>query len=695
MKQKSKGILKKLLAVVMSILLLPTSLLVCDVSAQEDDGPEVMVVANDYLAASEKNESFYFYHPYSEHISGAYKGVSYDAKTNTLKLVNADAPFMSIYVHTFSNLAMGKVTVDVTGTCKMGALVIAGPSGVNFTGSGNLTINAPYTGTISYGGYKKQVTNAYPSNYQYECSGAGIAIQSDESVPSIDVAKELTLTIYGSSNTGHFSMENEETGYSTPGSIRMNISGNKEIAMVESKLVTYGGTATPALAWDSTSDFSEEADPDNAEVYYAPLKLSYDKVYFGIDKDGKCDLTEDNMYVKRTYEAVGYGPDYYKIVKNEEADGWSISLEESVIGSESEIKSVSANTVKARTFTQIPYDSTTGEFSLNQMTDTKYEREYKYGRLFHKDNKDYVVVQLTGAFNQAVIQNTGIETIKDYASTFGYAPFKDGAMLEKPVSIMRQENGTAYMLEKGYTCNMRRNYYANAVLKNLKQVFSPAGASSGDSGSSSSQPAAPTAQIKAPEAGQQETVDGDQYQVTTGGDNPEAEFKGTENKNEKKVTIDATVKIANTDCKITSIGKKALANNTKMQQLTIPASIQEIKEGACSGCKNLKKFTVKGKGLKKIGKNAFSKCPKLTAATLPDSVTEIGKGAFDGDSKLGKMTVNGNNLKKVGKNALRGIKKNATITIKAKNKTQFNKTVNLIKKAGNKKLKFKFKKYKK
>ena len=86
---------------------------------------------------------------------------------------------------------------------------------------------------------------------------------------------------------------------------------------------------------------------------------------------------------------------------------------------------------------------------------------------------------------------------------------------------------------------------------------------------------------------------------------------------------------------------------------------------------------------------------QLKKTALPDSITEIGKNAFDGDKNLSDLTINGNNLKKVGKNALRGIKKNAKVTIKAKNKTQYNKIVKMIKNAGNKKLKFKFKKYKK
>ena len=693
MKHQSKKIIQKFLAFIMCFSLLHTSLLIFDASAEEEEPVHVMVRADDFLAARVEDEHFYFYYPYSECKTGAYKGISYDAKTNTLKLVNADAPFLTTYIHSMSNLDAGTVTVSVEGNCKIGAIAMEGPSTLSFTGSGNLTINAPYTGKLKQGTIEKQVSNAYPANYQYWNKGAGIVINSEGLKPSVKVGKDLTMTVYGNSDTGVYDLENYDEGSEIPGCIRFAVTFDKEAVLDEKEIITYGGTTSPAFVWDSSNIHTQEAHPECVETYYAPLKLSYDKVYFGIDKDGKCEQTEDNMYVKRTYTAAGHGPDYHKIVKNENADGYSIALEEAMIDSDS----VSQNMVKARTFTNIPYDSTTGQFSLNQATDTKNDEEYRYSKLFHKDNKDYVVVQLTGAFTQAVIQNTGMEIDTGYASTFGYAPYKDGSLLDAPVSIMDRSNGTDYMLKNGYTCNMNHHYYSNATLKNLKQVFSPAGGSSSSSGGGGAavQPASPTTQAKAPEKGQQETVNGDKYQVTSTGSKTEVEYQGTENSKEKTVTVDSTVKIGETDCSVTSIGKKSFAGNTAMQQLTIPATVEEIKEGACSGCKNLKKFTVNGKGLKKIGKNAFSKCPKLTAATLPDSVTEIGKGAFDGDSKLGKMTVNGNNLKKVGKNALRGIKKNATITIKAKNKTQYNKTVNMIKKAGNKKLKFKFKKYKK
>ena len=228
----------------------------------------------------------------------------------------------------------------------------------------------------------------------------------------------------------------------------------------------------------------------------------------------------------------------------------------------------------------------------------------------------------------------------------------------------------------------------------------------------------PTTQTE-PKVGDTAKEDGATYTVTETDDGQKgAEFTKAEDTTQKTVTVPATIEVGGQQVPVVSIADNAFSGDKKMQSVTLPSTIVEIGDNAFKGCTALKKVDIpkdtqeigtgafsgcsalttvnfKGKNVKKIGKNAFAKCKKLKKTTLPDSVTEIGKGAFDGDAKLGNLTLNGNNLKKVGKNALRGIKKNAKVTIKAKNKTQFNKVVKMIKNAGNKKLKFTFKKAKK
>lgn len=93
-----------------------------------------------------------------------------------------------------------------------------------------------------------------------------------------------------------------------------------------------------------------------------------------------------------------------------------------------------------------------------------------------------------------------------------------------------------------------------------------------------------------------------------------------------------------------------------------------------------------------IKANAYKNNKKLKSYTIGPEVEKIGEGAFKGCKNLKKITISANNLKSVGKNSFKGIKKNAKITIICKNKKSYNKIVKLIKKAGAKNARFKFKK---
>ncbi|WP_026497301.1 leucine-rich repeat protein [Butyrivibrio sp. WCD3002] len=94
-----------------------------------------------------------------------------------------------------------------------------------------------------------------------------------------------------------------------------------------------------------------------------------------------------------------------------------------------------------------------------------------------------------------------------------------------------------------------------------------------------------------------------------------------------------------------------------------------------------------------IGKNAFKDEKGISKVTIPKTVTKISADAFSGCKNLSKIYINGNTLNSIEKGAFNNIKKNATITITAKNKKVFNKIVKKIKKSTNvKKLKFKMKK---
>lgn len=107
-------------------------------------------------------------------------------------------------------------------------------------------------------------------------------------------------------------------------------------------------------------------------------------------------------------------------------------------------------------------------------------------------------------------------------------------------------------------------------------------------------------------------------------------------------------------------------------------------------------ITVNGTKLKvtAVGASAFAGNKKIKTVTLGKNITKIGTKAFYKAKNLSQITVNGNTIKSIGKNAFSGLKKNCKITVRAKDKKQYNKIVKLIKKAGAKKVKFAYKKKK-
>ena len=63
-----------------------------------------------------------------------------------------------------------------------------------------------------------------------------------------------------------------------------------------------------------------------------------------------------------------------------------------------------------------------------------------------------------------------------------------------------------------------------------------------------------------------------------------------------------------------------------LEEVHIPASVDEIPTSAFSNSVSLRKVTLDG--VKYIGENAFSHCSRLTEVVLPDSLTVIGRSAF-------------------------------------------------------------------
>ena len=70
-------------------------------------------------------------------------------------------------------------------------------------------------------------------------------------------------------------------------------------------------------------------------------------------------------------------------------------------------------------------------------------------------------------------------------------------------------------------------------------------------------------------------------------------------------------------------------NNTGLESVTIPASVQTIEGWAFGDCVNLSSVTfVSNSNLQSIGDWAFDNCEKLSSFTIPSTVSSIGESAF-------------------------------------------------------------------
>ena len=143
----------------------------------------------------------------------------------------------------------------------------------------------------------------------------------------------------------------------------------------------------------------------------------------------------------------------------------------------------------------------------------------------------------------------------------------------------------------------------------------------------------------------------------------------------KDVKVPAKIK----GYKVTVIGNRAFADNTKVKTISLPDTVTSIGEMAFDGCTSLKKINIPKKvtkigfrafsgtslksiklpkiekiedsvfessniksvtlsdGLKTIGENAFQNCEKLEKINIPKSVTSIGSSAFDSCYNLKKI----------------------------------------------------------
>lgn len=98
---------------------------------------------------------------------------------------------------------------------------------------------------------------------------------------------------------------------------------------------------------------------------------------------------------------------------------------------------------------------------------------------------------------------------------------------------------------------------------------------------------------------------------------------------------DAVVTVPGT---VTVIGKSAFENNTYVEKIILPDSVEQIKAYAFWGCDNLRTVTL-GKGLASIGDFAFTNCTGLETMTLPETVHSIGIQAFSECKRFEDITI--------------------------------------------------------
>lgn len=102
---------------------------------------------------------------------------------------------------------------------------------------------------------------------------------------------------------------------------------------------------------------------------------------------------------------------------------------------------------------------------------------------------------------------------------------------------------------------------------------------------------------------------------------------------------------------VTSIEDSAFLSCTKLTDVGLPTTLQQIGENAFSGCKNLQSLSIPA--VQSIENSAFYGCSGLTQVVLPSGLALIGEGAFQNCTGLTYIEVP-ESVTQIGKDALKG-----------------------------------------
>ena len=82
------------------------------------------------------------------------------------------------------------------------------------------------------------------------------------------------------------------------------------------------------------------------------------------------------------------------------------------------------------------------------------------------------------------------------------------------------------------------------------------------------------------------------------------------------------------------IASNAFLNNTDIEEVILPSTIQRINESAFKGCTSLKKINLNNVPIETIGNNAFYGCNSLDYVIISNGVLQVGNDAFYGCDTL-------------------------------------------------------------
>ena len=115
---------------------------------------------------------------------------------------------------------------------------------------------------------------------------------------------------------------------------------------------------------------------------------------------------------------------------------------------------------------------------------------------------------------------------------------------------------------------------------------------------------------------------------------------GVRSKKIKKLIIPSKVTYNGVSYKVTSIGRRALANTPKLKKVVIGKNVKKIKKSAFFKCVNLKKIVVKSTKLKSIGHKAIKKINKKAVINVPNKMLKKYKRLFaSGTGFIKSMTI--------------------------------------------------------